>query len=126
MGAVKVCAEGQGNMSEIERAVGLQVIAIRDTKEALSMLKKRKMGKRERAARPMLLSYLSMMQKNTLMRTWEKGLATTSRVGHKMDQVARDTTRFLHALNLVTHPNTPMHAVGRTVRKFRNNVEDLH
>ncbi len=126
MGAVEVCVEKGRSMSEVERAVGLQVIAIRDTKEALGMLRKRKLGKREKAARPLLVSYLHMMEENTLMRTWEKGLATSSRVGHKMDKLARDTTRFMQALNLVSHPNTPFKAVGMTVRKFRNNVEDLH
>ena len=43
-----------------------------------------------------------------------------------MDRLAKDTTRFLTALNLVTHPNTPLKAITITVRKYKNDVEDLH
>jgi hypothetical protein len=126
MGAVEVCVQQHECMTEIERAVGLQITALRDTQEALVMMKKRRLTKRERAAKPLLLAYLAMIQDNTLSRTWEKGLATTSRVSDKMDRLAKDTTRFLQALNLVSHPKTPIKAIVRTVGKFKNNVEDLH
>ena len=74
----------------------------------------------------LLKAYLGMVRGNTLSRTWEKGLAKKHKVQHKMDRLAKDTTRFLQALNLVSHPNTPIHAIARTVGKFKNNVEDLH
>ena len=84
------------------------------------------MGKRQKAAKPLLLAYLHKVRDNTLSRTWEKGLATTSRVSDRMDRLARDTTRFLQAMNLVTHPKTPLKAIVSTVRKYKNNVEELH
>jgi hypothetical protein len=126
MGAVSVCVDGDPVMSEVERAVGLQITALRDTQEALKMLGERRLGKREKAAKPLLLAYLHKVLGNTLSRTWEKGLATGSRVSDKMDLLAKDTTRFLTALNLVTHPQTPLKAITMTVRKYKNNVEDLH
>ena len=126
MGAVEVCVNEHDCMTEVERAVGLQITAIRDTQEALAMLAKRRLTKRERVAKPLLLAYLGMVKDNTLSRTWEKGLATTARVTDKMDRLAKDTTRFLTALNLVTHPNTPLKAITITVRKYKNDVEDLH
>jgi len=126
MGAVEVCVSKDPSLTEVERAVGLQITAIRDTKEALQMMKRRRLTKREKAAKPLLLAYLGMVQDNTLSRTWEKGLATHGRVNEKMERLARDTTRFLQALNLVTHPNTPSSVIKRTVGKYRNNVEDLH
>jgi hypothetical protein len=126
MGAVEVCVNKDPSLTEVERAVGLQITAIRDTKEALQMMKRRRLTKREKAAKPLLLAYLGMVQDNTLSRTWEKGLATHGRVNEKMERLARDTTRFLQALNLVTHPNTPNSAIKRTVGKYKNNVEDLH
>ena len=43
-----------------------------------------------------------------------------------MNLLAKDTTRFMQALNLVTHSNTPLKAITMTVRKYKNNVEDLH
>jgi hypothetical protein len=126
MGAVRVCVDKDRSMSEIERAVGLQITALRDTQEALKMLGQRRLGKREKAAKPLLLAYLHKVRDNTLSRTWEKGLATTTRVSDKMNRLATDTTRFMQALNLVTHPKTPLKAIGMTVRKYKNNVEDLH
>ena len=126
MGAVEVCVGDAPAMTEVERAVGLQITALRDTQEALKMLGQRRLGKREKAAKPLLLAYLHKVRGNTLSRTWEKGLATTSRVSDKMNRLATDTTRFMSALNLVTHPNTPLKAIGMTVRKYKNNVEDLH
>tara|TARA_R110000824_G_scaffold260899_4_gene449519 strand:+ start:1444 stop:1890 length:447 start_codon:yes stop_codon:yes gene_type:complete len=126
MGAVEVCVNEYDCMTEVERAVGLQITALRDTQEAIAMLSKRKLTKREKAAKPLLLAYLHKIRDNTLSRTWEKGLATGSRVTDKMDLLARDTTRFMQALNLVTHPNTPLRAITITVRKYRNDVKDLH
>jgi len=126
MGAVSVCVEKDPSLTEVERAVGLQITALRDTQEALAMLARRKLGKREKAAKPLLLAYLHKIRNNTLSRTWEKGLATGSRVTDKMDLLAKDTTRFMTALNLVTHPQTPFRAIGMTVRKYKNDVEDLH
>ena len=126
MGAVEVCVNEYDCMTEVERAVGLQITSLRDTQEALKMLAGRRLTKREKAAKPLLLAYLHKIRDNTLSRTWEKGLATTSRVTDKMDRLAKDTTRFLTALNLVTHPNTPLKAITITVRKYKNDVEDLH
>jgi hypothetical protein len=126
MGAVEVCVKEYDCMTEVERAVGLQVTALRDTQEALAMLARRKLTKREKAAKPLLLAYLHKVRGNTLSRTWEKGLATGSRVTDKMDMLAKDTTRFMQALSLVTHPNTPLRAITITVRKYKNNVEELH
>lgn len=127
MGAVEVCVQEHASMTEIERAVGLQITALRDTQEAMLMMqRKKRLTKREKAVKPLLKAYLGMVKDNTLSRTWEKGLATTSRVSDNMSRLANDTTRFLQALNLVSHPNTPMHAVVRTVGKFKNNVKDLH
>jgi hypothetical protein len=126
MGAVSVCVDEDPSMTEVERAVGLQMTALRDTQEALKMLGERKLGKREKAAKPLLLAYLHKIRQNTLSRTWEKGLATRSRVSDKMDLLAKDTTRFMAALNLVTHPQTPLNAISMTVRKYKNNVEELH
>ena len=126
MGAVEVCVKGDPALTEIERAVGLQITAIRDTQEALKMLKQRRLTKREKVAIPLLKAYLAMVRGNTLAKTWEKGLAKKHKVQHKMDRLGKDTTRFLQALNLVSHPKTPMHAIARTVGKFKNNVEDLH
>jgi hypothetical protein len=126
MGAVSVCVDQDPSLTEVERAVGLQITALRDTQEALKMLGERRLGKREKAAKPLLLVYLHKIRGNTLSRTWEKGLATGSRVSDKMDLLAKDTTRFMAALNLVTHPNTPFKAIGMTVRKYKNNVEELH
>ena len=126
MGAVSVCVDEDPSMSEVERAVGLQITALRDTQEALKMLGERKLGKREKAARTLLLAYLHKIRGNTLSRTWEKGLATRERGSDKMDLLAKDTTRFMTALHLVTHPQTPFRAIGMTVRKYKNNVEDLY
>lgn len=126
MGAVSVCVGKDPTMTEIERAVGLQITALRDTQEALKMLGQRRLGKREKAAKGLLLAYLHKVRGNTLSRTWEKGLATTARVTDKMNLLAKDTTRFMQALNLVTHSNTPLKAITMTVRKYKNNVEDLH
>lgn len=127
MGAIEVCVKEHGCMTEVERAVGLQITALRDTQEALLMMqRKKRLTKREKVVKPLLKAYLGMVKGNTLSRTWEKGLATRSRVADKMDRLAKDTTRFMQALNLVSHPNTPMHAIVRTVGKFKNNVEDLH
>ena len=126
MGAVDVCVQKDPSMTEIERAVGLQITALRDTQEAIRMLGQRQIGKREKAVKPLLLAYLHKIRNNTLSRTWEKGLATTQRVADRMDMLAKDTTRFLSALNMVTHPNTPLRAIQITVRKYKNNVEELH
>ena len=126
MGAVEVCVNKDPSLTEVERAVGLQITAIRDTKEALLMMRRRRTTKAEKAIKPLLKAYLGMVQGNTLARTWEKGLATHGRVNEKMERLARDTTRFLQALNLVTHPNTPLSVIKRTVGKYKNNVEDLH
>jgi len=126
MGAVEVCVKQDPSLSEVERAVGLQITAIRDTQEAMKMLKQRRLTKREKAAKPLLKAYLGMAKGNTLSRTWEKGLGTRDRVSGKMNRLARDTTRFLQALNLISHPNTPVSVIARTVGKFKNNVEDLH
>ena len=126
MAAVEEYLKQDPSLTEIERAVGLQITAIRDTQEALSMLKQRRITKRQKVAIPLLKAYLGMVRGNTLSRTWEKGLAKKHKVQHKMDRLAKDTTRFLQALNLVSHPNTPIHAIARTVGKFKNNVEDLH
>lgn len=126
MGAVEVCVKEYDCMTEVERAVGLQITALRDTQEALAMLAKRRLTKREKAAKPLLLAYLHKVRGNSLSRTWEKGLATRSRVSGRMDRLANDTTRFMQALNLVTHPNTPLKAIVTTVGKYKNNVEDLH
>ena len=126
MGAVSVCVEKDPALTEVERAVGLQITALRDTQEALKMLAQRRLGKREKAAKGLLLAYLHKIRSNTLSRTWEKGLATAARVTDKMNLLAEDTTRFMTALNLVTHPNTPLRAIQITVRKYKNNVKDLH
>ena len=126
MGALDVCVKKDPSLTEIERAVGLQITAARDTQEAIRMLKGRRIGKREKAAKPLLLAYLHQVRDNTLSRTWEKGLATTARVSDKMDRLAHDTTRFMQALNLVTHPNTPLRAIAITVRKYKNDVKVLH
>ena len=126
MGAVEVGVMKDPSLTEVERAVGLQITAIRDTKEALLMMKSRRMTKREKAIKPLLLAYLGKVQANTLSRTWEKGLATHGRVSENMDRLAKDTTRFLQALNLVSHPNTPPAIINRTVGKYKNDVEDLH
>ena len=126
MGAVEVCVNEYDCMTEVERAVGLQITSLRDTQEALKRLAERRLTKREKAAKPIRLAYLHKIRGNTLSRTWEKGLATGGRVTDKMDRLAKDTTRFLTALNLVTHPNTPLKAITITVRKYKNNVEDLH
>lgn len=126
MGALDVCVKKDPSLTEIERAVGLQITAARDTQEAIRMLKGRRIGKREKAAKPLLLAYLHKVRDNTLSRTWEKGLATTARVSDKMDRLAHDTTRFMQALNLITHPNTPLRAIAITVRKYKNDVKDLH
>ena len=126
MGALDVCVKKDPSLTEIERAVGLQITAARDTQEAIRMLKGRRIGKREKAAKPLLLAYLHKVRDNTLSRTWEKGLASTARVSDKMDRLAHDTTRFMQALNLVTHPNTPLRAIAITVRKYKNDVKVLH
>ena len=126
MGAVEVCVHKDPSLTEIERAVGLQITAVRDTQEALKMLKQRRITKREKVAIPLLKAYLGMIKGNTLSRTWEKGLAKQHKVQHKMDKLGKVTTRFLQALNLVSHPKTPITAIARTVGKFKNNVEDLH
>ena len=107
-------------------APGAPFYWLADTQEALKMLGERKLGKREKAARTLLLAYLHKIRGNTLSRTWEKGLATRERVSDKMDLLAKDTTRFMAALNLVTHPQTPLKAITMTVRKYKNNVEELH
>jgi hypothetical protein len=80
MGAVEVCVKGDPSLTEVERAVGLQITAIRDTQEAMVMLKDRRLNKRAKAARPLLKVYLGKVRANTLAKTWEKGLATKSRV----------------------------------------------
>lgn len=122
MGALEVCIQGHG-MSETEAAVGLQVIALRDTREALLMMRKRKLGKREKMSRGLLKAYIHKLTDNPLMRTWEKGLVVR---GDKKDRLATDTTRFLHALNLISHPNTPVKAVSGTIGRYVNNVTELH
>ena len=60
MGAVEVCVKQDPSLSEVERAVGLQITAIRDTQEAMKMLKQRRLTKREKAAKPLLKAYLGM------------------------------------------------------------------
>ena len=60
MGAVEVCVGDAPAMTEVERAVGLQITALRDTQEALKMLGQRRLGKREKDAKPLLLAYLWM------------------------------------------------------------------
>jgi len=126
MGAVETSIEAHPCMTEIEYAVGLQITAIRDTQQALQMLGNRPLGKRQKAAKPLLNVYLHKMKENTLSETWQKGLATTPRVQDRMHRLARDTTRFLEALNLVTSSKTPLKAIVGTVRRYKNNVAELY
>lgn len=126
MGAVETSIDADPCLTEIEYAVGLQITAIRDTQQALHMLGNRPLGKRQKAAKPLLNVYLHKMKENTLSETWQKGLATTPRVQDRMHRLAKDTTRFLEALNLVTHKSTPLSAISGTVRRYKNDVKELH
>ncbi len=122
MGAMECAVESHPSMSQIEYVVSVEITAMRDTKEALTMLRGRKLSKRDRMARDLMKAFLGNLNSNPVSRTWEKGIKVSS---DRRVRVAEKVTRFMHALNLITHKKTPLIAAQSTLARYKNGAAEL-